>query len=195
MITSGIPIGERPKSHEGIMGTNQQPWLPTDAIEFLEKNINSSHIGFEFGCGSSTFWFSKISKKIYSIESDFDWYSNILDLVKSNNIQNININCIPCEMKKIWDIDTEVGGNYIEYSNHILNYDFLFDYVIVDGVARPLCIKNSIDKIKSGGYLIIDNAERPAYHKSMLEIPNEWKVLEFINSVDRTIIYQKMDIK
>jgi len=191
MILSGIEVGNRPDSHIGIMGTNQQPWLPVEAIEFLEKNLSSSGIGFEFGSGSSSFWFSKLTEKLYSIESDILWHEMMLVLAEQNSITNINFSCISCDMLPIWDNDTEIGGNYDLYSDEINKYDFNFDYILVDGVARSLCIKNSISKINPGGFLIIDNAERPAYWESMKNIPSSWDRYEFVNSVDTTLIFVK----
>jgi hypothetical protein len=191
MILSGIEVGNRPDSHIGIMGTNQQPWLPVEAIEFLEKNLSSSGIGFEFGSGSSSFWFSKLTGKLYSIESDILWHKMMLGLAEQNSITNINFSCISCDMLPIWNNDTEIGENYDLYSDDINKYDFNFDYILVDGVARSLCIKNSISKINPGGFLIIDNAERPAYWESMKNIPSSWDRYEFINSVDTTLIFVK----
>jgi len=192
MINSGIPVGNRPSDHFGIMGNNEQPWMPIEAINFLEKNIKKEHVGFEFGCGSSTFWFSKISKEIFSIESDINWYNIIEEKIKINDIKNINLFHISCEMKYLWDFDYEIGGNYNLYSDYIFNLDVFFDYIIVDGVARSLCIENSIKKIKNEGYLIIDNAERPAYSNAISKIPKEWELFEFTNSVDKTQIFKKI---
>jgi len=191
MLLSGIQVGSRPDSHIEMMGTNQQPWLPVEAIEFLENNLSSSGIGFEFGSGSSSFWFSKLTSKLYSIESDISWHKMMLGLAEENSITNIKFSCISCDMLPIWDNDTEIGGGYDLYSNKITEYDFNFDYILVDGVARSLCIKNSISKINPGGFLIIDNAERPAYWESMKNIPSSWDKYEFVNPVDTTLIFVK----
>lgn len=193
MFFSGIEIGDRPESHRGIMGTNQQPWLPIEAIDFLEKNLKKNHIGFEFGSGSSTFWFSKLTRKIISLESSKDWNSMIHRKCLENSIENINLNLVECEMLPIWDNDIEIGGNYDLYSSKILQFNHNFDYILVDGVSRSLCIENSIQKINIGGYLIIDNAERPAYFQAMDMIPKEWEVYEFRNPVDLTKIFKRIN--
>ena len=188
---SGIPIGDRPQNHFEIMGNNEQPWLPVEAIDFLYSKLNKKSIGFEYGSGSSTFWFSKFTDKIYSIENNPDWYSEISKKIKENSIENIFYFHKNCKMLPIWDIDFENTIEYEEYSSAILSFDVKFDYIIIDGVARSLSIQNSIDKLKDGGYLIIDNAERPAYWESMRKIPQNWEILEFSNPVDKTLIYRK----
>ena len=191
MFFSGIEIGERPKSHENIMGTSQQPWLPVEAIEFLENNLNKNHTGFEFGSGSSSFWFAKLTKKLYSVESDSIWNKMMLDLAEANNVNNIFLNCIECDMLAIWDKDLEIGGNYDLYAKEIQAIDINFDYILIDGVARSSCILNSIKKLNPGGYLIIDNAERPAYFNSIEKIPKNWQLFEFKNLIDTTLIFKK----
>ena len=188
---SGIPIGERPEGHSEIMGNNEQPWLPIEAIDFLYSRLDENFIGFEFGSGSSTFWFSKFTRKIYSVDSSLEWHLSILEKIKENSIDNIFSMVKECEMLPIWDKDLEISEKHIEYSSSILDFEFNFDYILVDGVSRSFCIQNSIDKLNSGGYLIIDNAERPAYQEGIQKIPLEWEIFEFSNSVDKTLIYRK----
>lgn len=190
-MESGVSIGKRPSNHDGIMGNNQQPWFHIEAVEFLFNKLKKHHVGFEFGSGSSTFWFSKFTNKIISIESDEEWYLKIKNIIREKEIKNIDINLCSLQMLEIWDIDTEKNGGYEEYSNKILEFKNNFDYISIDGVARSLCIEKSIDKLNPGGYLILDNSERPAYWGSLSKIPSDWNSFIFTNSVDQTSIYQK----
>lgn len=173
------------------MGNNQQPWFHIEAVEFLFNNLEKHHVGFEFGSGSSTFWFSKFTNKIISIESDEEWYLKIKDIIKEKGIKNIDISLFSLPMLQIWDIDTEKNEGYEKYSNKILEFKRGFDYISIDGIARSLCIEKSINKLNPGGYLILDNSERPAYWDSLSKIPSDWKSFVFTNSVDQTSIYQK----
>ena len=133
---SGIPIGERPEGHSEIMGNNEQPWLPIEAIDFLYSRLDENFIGFEFGSGSSTFWFSKFTRKIYSVDSSLEWHLSILEKIKENSIDNIFSMVKECEMLPIWDKDLEISEKHIEYSSSILDFEFNFDYILVDGVSR-----------------------------------------------------------
>jgi len=57
-----------------------------------------------------------------------------------------------------------VGMSFFDYVTAIDNYpDKYFDIILIDGRARPSCFKHSINKIKQGGYIILDNAERAEY--------------------------------
>ena len=188
---SGIPIGHRPADHHGIMGNVEQPWLPVEAIDFLYSNLNKRMTGLEFGSGSSTFWFSKFTREIFSVESDEEWYNKNLENKNKFSIENVNLILSACPMLRIFEIDNEVGEAYEKYSDQIFKIGRNFDYILVDGVARSLCIKKSIDFLNPGGYLIIDNSERPAYWDSMSMVPKYWESFIFSNAVDRTTIFKK----
>lgn len=188
---SDIHIGTRPSEHNEIMGSTNQPWLVKESIEFLFDRINSNHNIFEFGSGSSTFWFSKFANRVYSIESDKKWYQEVHKTIISNNISNIEINLKECDMKYITTVDTEYEDIYKDYANSINDFKMSFDFILIDGVARTLCIKNALHKLKPNGFLIIDNAERPAYHSGIELIPKSWNKYEFSCSVDTTLIYEK----
>lgn len=190
-MNSGIPIGKRPLDHEGIMGNIEQPWFHIEAVEFLFENLKESHVGFEFGSGSSTFWFSKFTNRIKSIESDPVWYQEVQKTIEVGKIQNIDISLSPCKMLSVWDRDEETTDEYEAYSNKILEQEENFDYISIDGVARSLCIRKSIGKLKSGGYLIIDNSERPGYWDAIDLIPKDWERIIFKNRVDQTSIFIK----
>ena len=58
--------------------------------------------------------------------------------------------------------------------------DGYFGLVFVDGRSRPSCVKHSIPKIKSGGFLILDDADRN-YYKRAKELlnSNRWEKWEF----------------
>lgn len=60
--------------------------------------------------------------------------------------------------------------------------DNYFDLIIVDGRARPSCIKHAMNKVKTGGVLLIDNADRTYYLQPfpVLLTQDKWKLLDFI---------------
>lgn len=187
---SGIPVGSRPEDHAGIMGCIEQPWLVSESIDFIFDRLNDRSIVFEYGSGSSTFWFSKIVDKVYSVDHDHSWVNQLNSLIADHGISNISLSLMSCEMRYILDIDSETEEQYVNYSKTIKNTGIsLFDVILVDGVARSLCIEESIPYLKKGGMLIIDNAERPAYHKAIEKIPASWNKYEFSCPVDTTLVF------
>lgn len=54
--------------------------------------------------------------------------------------------------------------NFKNYASAIDVYpDEYFDVVMVDGRSRPACLKHAAPKLKKGGLLVLDNADRAYY--------------------------------
>ena len=98
---------------------------------------------FEYGCGySSQFWDRK-GVNYYGVDSSDEWIS-------SENI--------------IHEQDMQ------EYANAIYKVDELFDVIVIDGDTRYDCVQPSIDKLKLGGVIILDNSE---WHRNTKELLDE----------------------
>jgi predicted O-methyltransferase YrrM len=119
------------------------------AIEFLKKNLNKNHEIFEFGCGSSTLFFAGRVKKIIGIETKVKWF----ELLKQANPSNVEITLM------------EDGLTNDLYQNFAKNSGQKFDFIIIDSIKRFLSATNSIDALKPGGAIILDDSERDNYKK------------------------------
>ena len=112
------------------------PWLPLTAIKYLKCKIKKNYKGIEFGSGNSTFFFSKLCKELVSYENNYLFYKEILKS-KKKNIKIIYSKKYPSLIK-----------------NQKNNY---YDFCLVDGLSRDLCIYNVLPKLKKKSFLIIDN--------------------------------------
>lgn len=129
------------------------PWITFKAIKWLEDNITKKMRVFEFGAGGSTLFFADRVKEVISVENDEKWYS------KLNTPNNCKISLLK------------------DYSSAILAYqNEYFDLVFIDGVDRNKCIVNSINKIKKGGYLVLDDSDRNYEAEKALA---DWKRIDF----------------
>ena len=191
---SGIKIGNRPPNHTpDIMGTNEEPWMTRESINWLYKYIVNNPIKnlklLEYGSGSSTAYFLSLGLIVTSIEHHDEWLSSI----KNNLTPNLLNNWIPCLIKNQKEgLDQGSDGEYYDdYVKHINKLE-MFDIIIVDGRCRSKCIEKSIKKLNSGGLFVVDNAERKGYQKSINNnIPKHWKKHVFPTPVDTTIIWIK----
>jgi SAM-dependent methyltransferase len=125
------------------------PWMTYAAIDFLKKNLTKNHEIFEFGCGSSTLFFSERVKKIIGVETKVKWF----ELLKSANLANVEITLM------------EDGLINPLYENFAKNSGKKFDFIIVDSIKRFLSATNSIEALKPGGSIILDDSERDNYKK------------------------------
>ena len=166
------------------------PWFTLPSNKFLEHIIKKKYTVFEYGSGSSTFFFSKRCKKIYSVELYREFYENFIKLKIPKNVKIFNNSNTQIDtkykknfyykkyIKSIQDVkfkkknkDYLIGHGFISKTNECINYaskilDFknnFFDVIVIDGQARELCVKLSIHKLKKKGFIIFDNSDRIEY--------------------------------
>lgn len=129
------------------------PWLTPKAIKYLDFWIKSDHIAVEFGSGRSTLWFAQRVGHLTSIEHDQEWYSKVRKMIDDQGLENVNL-----------ILASEISPT----SENIYESDYLktavdlpenqFDLALVDGKHRSQCSNILINKLRSGGLLVIDNA-------------------------------------
>lgn len=120
------------------------PWITDGAFEYLQDFLNKKPCDvLEYGVGGSTIWLSNHPnvKSLLSFEHDKDWVLKVKDHL---NLKNTDV----------WLLDRP-------YGKHTPNRKF--DVILIDGRDRVDCARYCIDKIASGGILIVDNTERPEY--------------------------------
>jgi predicted O-methyltransferase YrrM len=113
------------------------------ANSFLVKNLNKDMVVLEFGSGRSTQFFANRVKQVLSREHNEEWFDIVTKQIA--NIANIKYEFYD-DLGKYADV-TSIENNTL-------------DVVIVDGRNRINCLLNSVPKLKSGGILVLDNAER-----------------------------------
>ncbi len=162
------------------------PWLVPKAVVFIENWLKKEMKGFEFGSGRSTKWFANKTSFYYSIEGDFSWFNKI------KNENKINIKNGKCK------IIYRDAGNQInieldkkeKYTNALADFkDSYFDFGLIDGHHRLECLEKSLNKVKNGGILIVDNTDAIDGIKKYFK---KYKFSKFSNGIsETTIIYKK----
>ena len=174
-----------------------QPWLTRQAIDILSTYLRASDIGFEWGSGRSTTWISQRVQHLTSIESNIEWYNRVEQKAKDLNVSNLDYHLITKSE---------------EYVNIINNLeDESLDFVLVDGsFSRDLCALRAINKMKPGGFIVLDNANRflPCYSyapasrtyqegpksekwKIFLDQINGWRFIWTSNGISDTAFFFK----
>ncbi|HLP36084.1 hypothetical protein [Lacibacter sp.] len=172
------------------------PWLVFDAIDFLSNWLRKDMVVFEYGSGGSSLFISDRVNKLYSVEHNEQWFGNVSDAIKTEGIQNIDLRLYR-PVVKINDpkVDCSDPKNYISCMGEFKDLNFetyvksiaafpdnYFDLIIVDGRARPSCIQHAMPKVKTGGVLLVDNADRAYYLSHFPELRDEdnWDEKAFI---------------
>ena len=133
----------RIKNYFYFKNNQNLPWMTKDANNFLIKNLRKDMAVLEFGSGRSTQFYAYNTNKVYSREHHKEWFDIVTKQIQS--FDNIDY--------KFYDeLDKYADTSDIE--------DNSLDLVIVDGRNRVNCLLNSLDKVKVGGIIVLDNAER-----------------------------------
>jgi len=154
----------------------------------------SSKKVFEWGSGGSTlFWLEK-GANVVSVEHDRQWYEMIKSTI--SNMENIDYKLIEPETnRRRSDVSdpsdpesylssTSNEQSYYKYVSIIDQYeDNYFDIVLVDGRARPSCIKHAVSKVKIGGLLILDNSDRDYYLSKTSQYLNNFQRVVYTGAV------------
>ncbi len=153
------------------------PWMNFGAIDFLKECVRADMQIFEYGSGSSTLFWANHAKEVISIEHDTEWAKKVQKQLDNKGLSNVRLFLIEPKKNEVvgkkdiadpyqYSTDDEMWGafSFKEYVLRINEYpDNYFDFVVVDGRARPSCIAASTNKIKLGGYMVVDNSERAYY--------------------------------
>jgi len=160
---------------------DELPWITYGAINWLASHLTKEMTIFEWGSGGSTMFFARRAKQVITIEHDPGWYQKVNHVLQRKPHENVFFRLIePMRSENIdaWYISTDsryIGHSFEQYIKTIDTYsDGFFDIVVVDGRARPGCIRHAIAKIKKGGYLVLDNSERIEYQTGW-NLVQEWK--------------------
>ena len=166
---------------------NEMPWITYSSIDKLNKLLNIEMKVFEFGSGGSTLYYSKRVKEIVSVEHEPDWSNNVENIIKAQKIKNIKILLRKAEShynRSFSDLpysstmDKKYSGfAFNNYVNTIDEFpDHYFDLIVIDGRARPYCLKHSLIKLKQGGFIVYDNVERLSYQDETFFSIKNWKI-------------------
>jgi hypothetical protein len=171
--------------------SDQVPWITYEARDFIESILPANAVIFEYGSGGSTLFYSKRAKKVISVEHDANWAGLVQRALIQAAVKNCECRLIPpmktAELHGGPDDPEAYCSSAEEYRDHsfreyVLSINFFadqfFDFVAVDGRARPSCIFHARRKVKIGGCLMLDNSERLDYQRSK-ELLSSWGKHEF----------------
>lgn len=170
--------------------SDEQPWITFDAIQYLEEKVRSSYKIFEFGGGGSTLFFLKRCQEVVTVEHDSAWFFLLKKLVEDKQLKHWVGRLVEAEQGELvksssasnpdhYSSDEAKDVNYKKYASLIDSYpDNYFDIVLVDGRSRPACIKHAAPKLRKGGLIVLDNADRSYYlGSSVKEILSEYSLV------------------
>ena len=132
------------------------PWLAESAILLLEAWLKPTDVGLEWGSGRSTAWIAARVGRLTSVESDAAWHRTVTDTLRAKGLSHVvDYRHVPCEPQ---ELDEPQSHPYAEVANEFA--DGTLDFALVDGYIRETCMRLVMPKVRPGGLLILDNANR-----------------------------------
>lgn len=126
------------------------PWLTSTANLVLSSLLKPEDVGVEFGAGRSTIWLAGRIKSLTSVEHDKYWFERVVLQLKKANLENVSSfltekSLAPGDLPGYLSVFDNLSRNSL-------------DVILVDGLFRDRCALSAVEYLKSGGVLIIDNA-------------------------------------
>ena len=154
--------------------TDEVPWITFGARRWVESFLTADMHVFEFSSGGSTIFLAKRVKTLVSVEHDEHWYELTAEALARQEIRNCQYLLVTPQHadKPVHEPNDPYGFvssgypgmSLEEYITSISTFpDESFDLVSIDGRARPSCVLHALDKVRCGGYLMLDNSERTWY--------------------------------
>lgn len=132
------------------------PWLAESAILLLDSYLKPTDVGIEWGSGRSTLWLARRVAHLHSIEHHGGWHRAVREKLRAAQLtHNVTCEFIPCDYG---EIDEPLEHPYANVAHAMGNGSL--DFALVDGIIRASCVEAVLAKLKPGGLLILDNANR-----------------------------------
>lgn len=122
------------------------PWYTYPAIEFLDTLDLSTCDVFEFGSGNSSVFWANRARQVVSVEDNKPWFELVQARKRGNQV-------------------VLYGEDESSYVGALSGCGRLFDVVVVDGRWRLACVPAAISALKPGGFIVLDNSDRPEEKK------------------------------
>lgn len=174
------------------------PWITIVAKNYIEEYLSKKSKAdvkvFEYGSGGSSLFFLKYAAEVHSVEHDEQWFELVKNTIADNKIEGWHGYFRKGEIiskEIVASLDAGEPKDYftkagdLEFRNYVTTIDEFadnyFDIVLVDGRSRPSCLSHSFSKVKKGGVLILDNAERTYYNAINLVPKDKFDLVLHIN--------------
>ena len=170
-----------------------KPWLCRGTIRFCERELTRSMTAVEFGSGRSTAWFARRVGHLTSVEHHSGWHARVTETLQGDGVTNVDYRLVGLDQPED-EPERSKYGSLPKYVAVLGDFDDeSLDLVVVDGHYRNTCIVECLRKLKSGGFLLVDDINLwPA--PASLPVPDGWPVVDrSSNGIKQTWIWRKLE--
>lgn len=135
------------------------PWLAPNVIAKLDEIVKPYFRILEHGCGGSTLWFAERVNNVLAFDKKREW----CDIVNAK-------------------VNPEKAMVFVGLDNmHSDSFEDKFDLILIDGepvTDRAMWLKHAPALVKPGGWVVLDNANRPEYAEERAAMQKQAKCFE-----------------
>jgi hypothetical protein len=165
------------------------PWLTFAAQRALDAALEPGMTACEYGSGGSTRYLLERAGALTTIDFDADWLRRVEAAVDparraawtptlvAPQPDEASAGADPSDPSAYVSAARSLHGvAFRAYAAAIdAHEDATLDLVLVAGRARPSCLRHALAKVKPGGLVVLDHAERPWYGAALaLAEPARW---------------------
>jgi len=163
-------------AHRRRSPARRVPWIAPEAVRRLDRLAEPGWRVLEFGAGDSTHWFAARAASVVSVETDRAWHARVAQDLASSRLDN-------CELL------LRARGDVAAVARDFP--DDHFDLIVVDCAEsapgeRIDCVRAAAGEVRPGGYLLLDDSDRPAY-RGADEVLAGWAVARFVGMKPRPL--------
>jgi hypothetical protein len=147
------------REHSASPMVQRMPWWPFPVPAFVRGILPRGAGVFEFGAGGSTLWFEDLGAEVTAVEHDRQWF----ELIRSHTGSATRL--LLREPSAHGSIASEAESGY--FDAYVGAIDSVppasLDLVTIDGRCRVEAGMRAIEKVRPGGWLLLDDSWRPRY--------------------------------
>jgi hypothetical protein len=194
----------------GYLLDEPSPWITFDAIDYISDFIARQRGAaplrvFEYGSGGSTRFWQAHGAECVSIEHDPEWFATVHSRIDPARVEHRLVTTEPAEGDAGGDPADPTayvsggsgfrGQTFRRYVGAIDAFpDAYFTIVLIDGRARPSCVKHAGPKIRPGGLLVLDNAELEYYTRQTGPYLRDFRGIEFRGALPTTLAFTQTNV-
>lgn len=142
-----------------------EPWIRAEAIAKLEDILRPDWTVFEWGGGGSTIWLAQRVARLVAVEQAPMWIGRI-----ARRLHELDL----LDRVDLVYIKADVERKYYQFADYIFEFPIgHFDLVFVDGKARDRCLANAQDRVRLGGWVVLDDSQRREYDEGAVLYEND----------------------
>ena len=132
------------------------PVIVGNAVLTLDAWLRPSDRGLEWGSGRSTVWLARRVAHLVTVEHDPVWYGRVENELEAEGLAaRVDYRLISAPADQMAEPE---GHAYTAVAEEF--EDATLDFALVDGQMRRRCTERVLTKLKPGGLLILDGANR-----------------------------------